>query len=75
MQKWKSKQENINKDKNAKTKQPKSSQKKIELGYFYAGQVLLHMGLPWSVVNVLSDTPLGKIDFPLANGSQLQIAS
>lgn len=74
MQKWKSKQAKVNKDKNAKTKQPKSSQK-IALGCFYVGQLHLHMGLPWSMINVLSDTLLGKIDFPLINRSQLQIAS
>lgn len=35
---------------------------------FYVGQILLARNLPWSVMDILSDTLLKKIDFPFLEG-------
>lgn len=41
---------------------------RLLLGYSWAG------GLPWIVVDILSDTPLEKTDFPYPSQNQFQLA-
>lgn len=59
-----------NPSKKIKTKMPKQNKKstKKHMKFIFSDQLLLGIDLPWSVVDIPSDTLLKKIDFPLPTG-------